>query len=85
MFYSERAVEPGVSALPSTLHSYLNYSISRKNSKWIARRPSPELKALEKLQQRDVLGTRAFRTSAFRKRDLLAFTQGVETDALKAR
>ncbi len=33
----------------------------------------------------DVLGARAFRTSAFRERHLLALVQVVETDALNAR
>ena len=40
---------------------------------------------LAELYRLDVLGTRAFRTPAFRVGHLLAFMQFVETDALEAR
>ena len=40
---------------------------------------------LAELYQLDGLGTRAFLTTAFRVGHLLAFTQFLETDALKAR
>ena len=43
------------------------------------------LAVLAELHRLDVLGTRAFRTPAFRVGHLLAFMQFLETDALEAR
>ena len=85
MFYKERAVKPGVAALPSKLISYLNYSIRLQNSKRIVCRRGPEIKFLADLHRLDVLGTRALRTPAFREGHLLAFTQFLESDPFEAR
>ena len=49
------------------------------------RRQAKPPATVAELHRLDVLGTRAFRTPAFRVGHLLAFMQFLETDALEAR
>ena len=87
-FPIERAMEPGVSALPRSwpatfiLARFGRSAMPRLDS---GRSATAKMLAVSTdLHRRDVLGTRAFRTSPFRVGNFLTFMQGVETDTLDA-